>query len=116
MHRIPDPCDSDPVRYAILACIAEELAKAFNWRLGIGLRHDGNHIIRESMNDELPAFPPETAPPWARNVPVLDFDSINGLPSGALDSTGKLVLEKGGDSIVFAKRNIIVDTGYFYTV
>jgi hypothetical protein len=105
------------VRYAILACIAEELANAFNWRLSIGLRRDrSKHIIRETMDDELPEFTPVTAPVWVKRVPALDFDLISDLPSGVLNSSGKLVLEKGGNSGFFAERNIIIDTGYFYTV
>ncbi|KAE8311160.1 hypothetical protein BDV41DRAFT_350276 [Aspergillus transmontanensis] len=36
ISRVPDPRDPDPVRYAILASIAEELAKAFNWLLSLG--------------------------------------------------------------------------------
>ncbi|KAE8346432.1 hypothetical protein BDV24DRAFT_158667 [Aspergillus arachidicola] len=45
--RVPDPRDPDPVRYAILASIIEELAKTFNWRLSLGMRRDKRkHIYR----------------------------------------------------------------------
>lgn len=35
LHGMPDPSDRDPIQYAILAYIAEELAKTFNWRLSL---------------------------------------------------------------------------------
>lgn len=35
LHGMPDPSDRDPIQYAILACIAEELVKTFNWRLSL---------------------------------------------------------------------------------
>lgn len=35
---IPDPKDPDPLRYAVIASVAEELHEAVNWRLSVGLR------------------------------------------------------------------------------
>jgi hypothetical protein len=35
-----DPHDADPIRYAILASMAEALVAAFNWRLELGLQRD----------------------------------------------------------------------------
>ncbi|OQE14173.1 hypothetical protein PENFLA_c040G08483 [Penicillium flavigenum] len=52
---IPDPCDPNPVRYAIMASIAEELAKEFNWRLSLGMhRVKSQHTYRKSFDEELP--------------------------------------------------------------
>ncbi|GLI74355.1 hypothetical protein PoHVEF18_002592 [Penicillium ochrochloron] len=116
-HRIPDPHDVDPVRYAILACIAEELARAFNWRMSLGMRRDkSKHIYRKTFEDPLPPFTPETAPSWTRWVAPIDVDALANLPTDFLDSAGRLVLEEGGENPIFAERNIIIDTGHFYTV
>ncbi|KAG5297792.1 hypothetical protein I7I48_07038 [Histoplasma ohiense] len=117
VHRIPDPCDTDPVRYAILASIVEELACAFNWRMGLGMRCDRRkHIYRATMDEVLPPFPPETAPAWAASVPAIDAQWVADLPGDALDPEGRLVLEKGAKNARFLKRNILAGTGYFYTI
>ncbi|PGH02791.1 hypothetical protein GX51_04402 [Blastomyces parvus] len=113
----PGDGDVDAIRYALLACIAEELAKAFNWRMSYGMRRDKCKQIRcKSVGDELPAFEPETVPAWATKVPPIDTEEIAHWPGVELDSSGKLVLESGGRSPTFAKRNIVTDSGYFYTV
>ncbi|KAK2781147.1 hypothetical protein FQN52_001794 [Onygenales sp. PD_12] len=117
--RIPDPGDGhvDAVRYALLACIAEELAKSFNWQMSLGMRRDKQkHIRRNSFDDVLPAFEPETAPAWTTKVPAIDMEWIADLPGDALDSSGRLVLEVGGKSPTFAKRNVVTDSGYFYMI
>lgn len=115
--RIQDPRDRDPIRYAILASIAEELAVAFNWRMSLGMRRDKRkHIYRKTLDEVLPPFPPETAPAWATSVPAIDSEWIADLPDDALDSSGRVVLETGGKNPLFAKRNIVADTGHFYTV
>ncbi|KLJ13656.1 hypothetical protein EMPG_11419 [Blastomyces silverae] len=117
--RIPDPGDGhlDVIRYALLACIAEELAKAFNWRMSYGMRRDKRkQIHRKSVGEVLPAFEPETVPAWATKVPPIDTEGIADLPGVELDSSGKLVLEAGGRSPTFMKRNIVTDSGYFYTI
>ncbi|KAB8239245.1 hypothetical protein ETB97_010268 [Aspergillus alliaceus] len=114
---VPDPRDPDPVRYAILACITEELAKAFNWRLSLGMRRDRRkHVYRKTLDEVLPSYTPETAPTWTKSVPAIDIELIADLPDDALDASGRLVLEAGGKSPVFAERNIVTDTGHFYTV
>ncbi|KXG46670.1 uncharacterized protein PGRI_055260 [Penicillium griseofulvum] len=105
LDRIPDPCDPDPVRYAILASITEELAKGFNWRLSLGMRRvKSQHIYRKYFDEELPPFTP------------VGVDMITDLPSDFLDSSGRLVLEEGGDTPTFAARNIMTGTRDFYTV
>ncbi|KNG82569.1 hypothetical protein ANOM_009940 [Aspergillus nomiae NRRL 13137] len=114
---IPDPDDRDPIRYAILASTAEELADAFNWRLGLGLRRDrAKNIYRNTLDDELPPCESEIAPDWTQNGPAIDYHWIRNLPDNLQDSSGRLVLEEGGRNYNFAKRNIITNTGYFRTV
>lgn len=86
VHRIPDPRDGDPVRYAIRARIAEELELAFNWRLSLGMSRDkSKHIYRETLDDVLPPFTPEVAPSWARQVPRIDMELIAHLPGDFLE-------------------------------
>lgn len=119
VQRIPDPRDPDPVRYAILACIAEELAEACNWRLSLGMRRDKRkHIYRKTLDDVLPPFTPETAPAWTRSVPAIDATLVADLdlPGDLVDSLGRLVLEAGGQNPIFAERSIVTDTGHFFTI
>ncbi|KAJ5915762.1 hypothetical protein N7454_010903 [Penicillium verhagenii] len=54
LQSIPDPKDPDPLRYAIVASIVEELYDAVNWRLSLGLRRNGKHIYREEDGDPWP--------------------------------------------------------------
>jgi hypothetical protein len=49
-------------------------------------------------------------------VAPIDVDALANLPTDFLDSAGRLVLEEGGENPIFAERNIIIDTGHFYTV
>lgn len=117
IHRIPDPEDQDPVRYAILSCIAEELALAFNWRMSLGMRRDkSKHIYRKSFDDLLPPFTAEAAPIWTKRAQPIAAELLLDLPAELLDASGRLVLEEGGENPNFAERNIITDTGHFYTV
>lgn len=43
LSQVPDPRDTDPIRYAVLASLVEALVSAFNWKLEQGLRRDGTH-------------------------------------------------------------------------
>ena len=36
--RIPDPKDPNPLRYAILASLAESMVDAYNWKISLRLR------------------------------------------------------------------------------
>lgn len=116
LSRIPDPCDPDPVRYAILACLAEELVKAFNWRLSLGMRRDGRHLYRERDEDPYPPYDPETVAPWTSSVPPIDPRWTVDLPADVVDAQGRLVLEEGGVNETFAKRNIVTNVGWLYTI
>ncbi|KAE8332269.1 hypothetical protein BDV39DRAFT_200417 [Aspergillus sergii] len=78
---------ADPVRYAILASIAEELAKAFNWRLSLGMRRDKRkHIYRKTLEEVPPPYTREMVPLWTKRVPPLVVEFIADLPD-ALDSS-----------------------------
>jgi len=48
LRYIPDPKDSDPVRYAVVACILEALHESVNWKLSLGLRRNRKHVYWES--------------------------------------------------------------------
>lgn len=68
---IPDPKDPDPERYAVLATLVEQLVEAFNWRLKLGKRRNGEFF--EPAEDGTPAsFVPEVCPGWVKHVPPLD--------------------------------------------
>ncbi|EGD94560.1 hypothetical protein TESG_02072 [Trichophyton tonsurans CBS 112818] len=114
---IPDPADPDPLRYAILACIAEALVLALNWRLSLGMRRNGNHIHRQDGSDPYPPYNPLLMPSWVRDVPPVSTEYLRlTIPANKLDSDGRLVLIDGGKSEIFRKRNIIASEYRFYTI
>ena len=114
---IPDPRDPDPLRYAMVASITEKLHEAVNWRLSLGLRRNREHVCREEDGDPWPPFIPEELPDWTKSVPPMDKDLLRrSVPSESLDAEGNLVLEKNGKGPNFARRNIITNTGWFYTI
>lgn len=115
LHSIPDPRDPDPIRYAVLACLLEELVAAFNWRLSLGMRRDHNHIYRETGSDPWPPYTPVKGPSWTSSVPALSADDLHRLPPEYV-SDGKLVLEAGGLHEGFASRNIVTNVGWLYTI
>ncbi|TGO25168.1 hypothetical protein BPAE_0086g00330 [Botrytis paeoniae] len=116
LSSIPDPKDTDPVRYAVIACIVEELVRAFNWRLALGMRRNGKHIRRKNESDPCPPYTPVVGPDWTRSVPPIEQDMLKELPSEMVTESGKLVLEKRGCDETFEKRNVITNVGWFYTV
>lgn len=59
LQNIPDPKDPDPIRYAVIACIVEELHESVNWKLSLGLRRKGESVYRERGEDPWPPFVPE---------------------------------------------------------
>lgn len=117
LENIPDPKDPDPLRYAIIASITEELHDAVNWRLSLGLRRNEEHVYREEDSDPWPPFTPEKLPAWTTGVAPIDKNQLKEeVPPGSLDQAGNLVLEKGGKAFNFAKRNIITNSGWLYTI
>ncbi|TAQ85340.1 hypothetical protein B7494_g6344 [Chlorociboria aeruginascens] len=112
LRSIPDPCDPDPVRYAMLASIVEELVRAFNWRLQHGLRRDGNHV-RRSIENPWPKYDPEVTPPWTASVPPIQEEDLRELPLEMVQN-GQLILEEEGCES-FILRNFDAPTRYLYT-
>lgn len=112
---IRDPLDPDPVRYAIIACLLEELVIALNWRLSLGMRRNRNHITREKGSDPHPPYNPADGPLWTSSVPPIPDDVLKRLPPEHV-SDGKLILEAGGLSDLFASRNIVTNVGWLYTI
>lgn len=116
LHDIPDPADPDPIRYALLASLVEELVAAFNWRLSLGLRRDRNHVFRERDGDPYPSYEPLSGPAWTRDVPPIPPECLASLPAEFVRNGCQLVLEAKGVSEHFAKRNIVTNVGWFYTI
>lgn len=112
LHSIPDPCDPDPVPYAMLASIVEELVKAFNWRLQHGQRRNGKHI-RRSIENPWPPYDPEVTLSWTASVPPIQAEDLCELPSDVVKD-GQLILEDGGCE-TFLRRNFGASTRYLYT-
>lgn len=108
---LADPRDygcADPEQYAVLASLAEDLVDAFNWRLELGLRRDGEHTYRRIDAGRVPTpFEPATCPPWAKRVPRLDERLIlHELPDPGLCASNR----------VFDRRNIQASGGSLRTV
>ncbi|CAG8429242.1 unnamed protein product [Penicillium salamii] len=114
---IPDPKNPDPLRYAVIASITEEIHEALNWRLGLGLRRNKEHVYREDDSDPWPQFTPEELPQWTAKVAPIDKEQLKkAVPRESLDADGNLVLEEGGTAPNFTKRNIITNSGWLYTI
>ena len=124
LHRIPDPKDPDPIRYAILACIVEALLDAFNFRLSKGFRRNGKHIPPrnwDGVSSPYAPYDPEMLPSWTEHVSPVDKQYLRDvMPQRMLDSEDRLVLHEplfeGGGSNIFLKRNIVAGEHNFYTI
>lgn len=104
LSQIPDPKDSDPVRYALLASMVEALVGAFNWRMEHGLRRDKS-IDESEMRTT--SFEREEAPSWASAVGRLAETLNLNKPQNGI---------KANSHEAFLKRNIEAPMGYLYTV
>ncbi|GAQ10371.1 hypothetical protein ALT_7692 [Aspergillus lentulus] len=92
LRDIPDPGDPDPLR-------------------------NREHVYREEDGDPWPPFTPEELPGWTKKVAPADKDLLRlSVPPESLDAEGNLVLEANGKSPNFARRNIITNSGWFYTI
>jgi hypothetical protein len=73
LSTIPDPKDTDPARYAILACLVDALAQSYNFRIGLGIlrcnrwRHPAGPI--PPLAERLAAH--ESPPSWVHSVPAV---------------------------------------------
>lgn len=98
LSEMPDPQDSDPVRYALLASFAEALVDAFNWKLEQGLRRGGTQNAGSDHGGL------ETLPRWTERVKPLP-ERLNLRPNNNESADPN-----------FLKRNIQAPMGYLYCV
>jgi hypothetical protein len=112
LESIPDPKDPDPVRYAILASLVEEMVTLFNLRNGLGIRRGErpgkmagryNAKDRAALQAEAARFH-ESPPPWVAHVPPVDGE-INLMRRPNIRS-----------SLFFKKRNIICGSSYVESI
>jgi hypothetical protein len=61
----------DAEQLAVLAALAEALVAAFNWRLGLGLRRNGEHVDWVDDGQPRADFVPISNPPWTATAAVL---------------------------------------------
>ena len=72
---IEDPNDDgEPERYAVFACIPALLVEAFNGRIDLGLRREGQPIMNQDERQKLAKTPKayETVPTWTKDVQPLE--------------------------------------------
>ncbi len=99
----PDPQDTDPVRYTVLAGIMEMLVEAFNWRMNLGFCRNRERQRRKTRSERrIPEGPPESVPAWAAKVPPAKEKVVLFKP-GTDDWTMKFALSEP-----LRKRNVWV--------
>lgn len=111
LHLLADPLDygcTNPEQYAVMASLAEDLVDAFNWRLGLGLRRDGDHTYRRLDTGRSPSpFKSEASPRWAKKAVRLDERLVlHDFPNPEFSASNP----------AFAKRNIQASGGSLRTV
>lgn len=85
--------------------------------MSLGLRRNGEKVLREDEGDPWPPFTPEELPNWTAKVAPIDKGQLKQtVPPSSLDADGILVLEERGKSLNFRKRNIITNSGWLYTI
>lgn len=109
---IPDPHDPDPVRYAVLAGVAESLAESINYRLDMGLTRTGNpgHFEFRPATEEEKVLLKEYPPVWAIHAPPCSGRVLIGHDDS---------VEDNGTSWgypAFTKRNIVADVSGMYNL
>ena len=105
LHLLPDPCDDDPERYAVIASLLEDLVDAFNWRLELGLRRGAPMVDRADDGTRAP-FVAERCPEWVHKVPPLKKRLVLHDPIVLIDTVED----------PYRNRNIVAGTGYLTTV
>jgi hypothetical protein len=74
-------------------------------------------VYRETEEEPWPPYEAVSGPEWTTLVPPIGGDELVGLPAEYVSSDdGKLVLEPGGVNETFARRNIVTNVGWLYTV
>jgi hypothetical protein len=99
---IPDPCDDDDERYAMLASLVESLVIAFNYRLSLGFRRDG------ALDEKS-----ENCPPWVSRVPALRDTLHLKRQTGDDFGNEEYSITKATDP--FSKRNIEANAGNLFS-
>jgi len=109
VNALPDPKDPDPVRYAILAVLVQQMCMGFNRLIDLGLPRDAPAIVDDF--DELRARPKirEVAPEWAKAVPPFEETIVIPNASGAAPSEDEMSQE-------FREMGIIVKAPEVYFV
>lgn len=97
MKSIPDPKDTDPVRYAIIAALIKYLVRAFNFAIERDVPRDASSI----------GLVLEQAPEWTRLVPRLKDSFV------LRDNVGKVPEERLWCP-EFLKKNIVLEESYAY--
>jgi hypothetical protein len=102
VSNIPDPNDTDPRRYAILAVLPEFLVIAFNRLIEKGLPRGAPAILTDEMLEEFAARPKllETEPQWTQSVPSLTEPLV-------IPDEDNIVPEGEHRSKFFLKKNVI---------
>jgi hypothetical protein len=103
--QIPDPQDTDPTRYAILASLVEALVDVFNWRLELGIRRGGRPC--DQSEERATNFTREEAPPWTQNIAGVE-KQVN-----LIDRKSEPFAKSDEN---FLRRNIVATSGYLYII
>lgn len=118
---IPDPEDSDPLRYAILASLVDAMVLSFNHKIKVGLRRgitDKMAWLVPDFRDE-PNPPLESLPAWCNRIGPLS-QRLELEPGVNVIIPADLTV-LSADSLTdnfrpFAKRNIIANFVQLYNV
>ncbi|KAL8647978.1 MAG: hypothetical protein Q9210_005241 [Variospora velana] len=117
---IPDPKDSDPERYAVLACIPSLINQAYNRLIGLGLPREAPALITNDQLEEMKQKPKifEQSPEWVTDVPPLV--NMLKIPQRAHGYTGPWeTLDDFDDvraSTAFKEKNILIWEPHIYFV
>jgi hypothetical protein len=112
VNAIPDPKDTDPQRYAILAVLTALMCRAFNRLIAKGLPRDAPPIVSDW--ETLAAQPRilEEVPQWAKEVPALETRlDIPDEKDVFLDGPGDPKACKE-----FLAKNILIEEPHIYFV
>ncbi|KAJ7434546.1 hypothetical protein B0H11DRAFT_1888236 [Mycena galericulata] len=112
----PDPGDTDPDRYTMLAATVEELVRAVNWRLSRGFPRDmdkENRMTGRERRTRTP-LPLESPPSWAAAVPPAQQKLV------ILSDYARFILDEEAETIrdppvtAFDSRNIKTMAGALF--
>lgn len=105
LSQIPDPQDTDPVRYAVLASLVEVLVDVFNWKMELGIRRGGRPC--DQSEERATSFTKEANPWWTQNVAGMG-QRVN------LIHRESEPFAKSDEN--FLRRNIEASAGHMYTI